>query len=644
MADVVHPVGIDLGTTQSVVARVTADGTTEIVRNSEGDLLTPSVVAFQDDRAVVGKAAWEADPESVGRVAECVKRDMGQPLYHRTIGDRQFPPEAIQGFILRKLREDIVAKVGEDFQAVIAVPAYFDEPRRQATVDAGQVSGLDVIDIINEPTAAALAFGQDLGYLDPQGKAKAKMHVLVYDLGGGTFDVTVIRLEASQITTLATNGDVRLGGYDWDLRLAEHVKAAFQNMYPDTPPFNDQSDFLLRRAVEQAKHILSTKPRTEISFEHAGQSIQLEVSRREFEEFTSDLLERTAFTTREALRESNLLWSDINRILLVGGSTRMPMVRQMIAELSGITPDMTVNPDEAVARGAAIFAHTKLVEQGSIESASKLRITDVASHSLGIEGIDEQTLRKENICLIPRNCPLPKEIHREFVTKEDDQQNVLVRLLEGESRQPEHCSELGRAKINNLPRGLTKGTKIKVVYRYDRSGRLSVSAQIPEIGSTAKIEVQREHTMPGARLQKWKTIICRDGGYGRFEELDEFVTDLLSKKSTLPEPDRAEPSKPKSKEPRVTQPISLKPAIPVGAPVVAADTLVKEISKRRKPTMAQSLYNRNKKQRIAWVRLLIGFAVSAPLGVILGFYVLQWINPDIAMQLKDTIMGLFGPS
>jgi len=638
VAGSVHPIGIDLGTTQSVVAQVAADGDSVILRNSEGDILTPSVVAFEDGHAVVGKAAWEAGSKSINRIAECAKRDMGQEFYHRSIGDRKFPPEAIQGFILHKLRTDIVAELGENFQAVIAVPAYFDELRRQATFNAGQVSGLDVIDIVNEPTAAALAFGQDLGYLNPSGKAREKMHVLVYDLGGGTFDVTVIRLEDNQITTLATNGDVRLGGYDWDLRLVEHLKTTFQEKHPETPPFNDQSDFLLRRAAEQAKHILSKKPSTEIRFEHAGRSVRLEVSRREFEELTSDLLERTVFTTREVLRESSLNWSNIDRILLVGGSTRMPMVRQMIAELSGITPDTTVNPDEAVARGAAIFAHTKLAEQGSIVAEKKLRIIDVTSHSLGIVGIGEQTLRKENFRLIPRNCPLPKEVHREFVTKEDDQQNVLVQLLEGESRQPEHCIELGRVNINNIPPGLPKGTKIQVVYRYSRSGRLSVSAQIPEVGSTAKIEVQRENAMPSARLHRWKTIICSDGGYGRFENLDELVNDLLSDTSILPLPDIAKPFKPQADEPRVIQPITLKPAIPEGAPAVAADTLVKEVAKRRKPSLASDFANRSKKRRAASIQHFIGYVVTAPVGLVAGYYLLKWINPVIAEQLRKAVM------
>jgi len=323
-------VGIDLGTTNSVVAYLTAEGETKILLNAEGETLTPSVVLFGDDQVIVGKAAREADAVSLDRIAECAKRDMGLPYYHRAIGDHLLPPEAIQGYILRKLNRDIGLKLTDDCDVVITVPAYFDEARRHATIDAGRISGLNVIDIVNEPTAAALSFGQSLGYLKPSGEARRRLRVLVYDLGGGTFDVTVIQLQGSEIKTLATDGDVRLGGYDWDMRLVEYAKQTLQNKFPDLPPFNDQADFNLRRQMEQVKHDLTSQPIADIRVSHAGKTADIAITREQFEESTADLLERTAFTTRQTIRAAGITWADIDRVLLVGGSTRMPMVRKML--------------------------------------------------------------------------------------------------------------------------------------------------------------------------------------------------------------------------------------------------------------------------------------------------------------------------
>ncbi len=295
-------VGIDLGTTNSVVAYLTAEGETKVLPNAEGETLTPSVVLFEDEQVIVGKAAREADATSMDRIAECAKRDMGSPYYHRPIGDHLLPPEAIQGYILRKLNRDIAFKLTDECDVVITVPAYFDEARRHATMDAGRISGLNVIDIVNEPTAAALSFGQSLGYLSPSGNARRRMSVLVYDLGGGTFDVTVIQLEGTAIKTLATDGDVRLGGYDWDLRLVDYAKQMLQEKFPDLPPFDDQADFKLRRQMELVKHELTSKPAVNVPICHAGKNLNLVITREHFEELTADLLERTAFTTRQTIR------------------------------------------------------------------------------------------------------------------------------------------------------------------------------------------------------------------------------------------------------------------------------------------------------------------------------------------------------
>ncbi len=637
-----HAVGIDLGTTQSVVAYITSDGSTEVLQNLEGESLTPSVVLIDEGLVVVGKRALEASVDLSGQVAECAKRDMGLSSYSRKIGNRLFPPEVIQGFILRNLRQDIILRLGHDFQAVIAVPAYFDEQRRQATIDAAKMSGIEVLDIVNEPTAAALAFGQALGYLSASGTAKKKINVLVYDLGGGTFDVTVVQLDASSVTTLATDGDVRLGGYDWDLRLVEFAKKAFLERYPDSKPFDEAFDFNLRRSVERIKHKLSEGATETAAIEYEGRILTLEFSRRQFEELTADLLERTAFTTRQTLREASLNWSDIDRLLLVGGSTRMPMVRQMLSDLSGLSLDTTIHPDEAVARGTAVFAYTKMQEKGSLPGTTGLEITDVVSHSLGIEGIDQRTLRKENVSLIPRNCPLPKEVVREFVTKEEGQKNVLVRLLEGESRQPEYCSELGRAKIKNLPRGLPKGTKINVVYRLDSNGRLSVNALIPDVGSAAKIELQRLNSLSNSRLDSWKKIVCRDGGYVDFEDIDHVIASALNDFDSTADDAAVETEAPD--ETVNSKKISLEPVVAAGAPLAASEGLKRSLRHHRReysPSPLKARIQKEKRRSVSLVIRVVGHVLFSLVGIVVGLFVVVWLRPELREKLPTWLKDLF---
>lgn len=638
-----HPIGIDLGTTQSAVACVTPDGSTAVMQNSEGEILTPSVVLIDEERTVVGTRAIAASADRSGQVAECAKRDMGRTFYSKSVGNRRLPPEVIQGFILRKLREDILLRLGEDYAAVVAVPAYFDEQRRQATVDAAKMSDINLLDIVNEPTAAALAFGQALGYLSPSGSALRKTTVLVYDLGGGTFDVTIVQLDGSSVTTLATDGDVRLGGYDWDLRLVEHAQREFLDRYPNSEPFDDEFIFNLRRTVERVKHRLSETATQPAVIEYRGQKLTVEFSRRLFEEITADLLERTAFTTRQTLRAAGCNWSDIDRVILVGGSTRMPMVRQMVFDLSGLSPDTTVHPDEAVARGAAVFAYTKMQEQGASPDSPRLKITDVASHSLGIEGIDERTLRKENVVLIPRNCPLPHEVQREFVTKEDDQKNVLVRLLEGESCLPEQCSELGRARIDKLPRGLPKGTRVNVAYRLDSNGRLSVQAHMPGVGTAAEIELQRLNSLSNSKINSWKQIVCRDGGCSAFDGIDGLIDSALNDFDTPAVSEIEDPAKPC--QPAPTRDRSLEPAIAAGAPLAASEGLkqsLKGLRNSKCATPAEPLsYPADRRQRSSFVNIA-GHVVFSLLGIVLGLAAVCWLRPEFREQLPAWLRGVFG--
>ena len=345
-----RPVGIDLGTSNSAIASVDANGRSLILANAEGDYITPSIVYFGQQEVVVGKNARSALASQPDMVAQWVKRDMGARVYSRPIGGRYLPPEVIEACILRKLKDDVVQALGPESRVVITVPAYFDELRRKATADAGEMAGLRVLDIVNEPTAAALAFGEALGYLDPGGLPREQMNVMVYDLGGGTFDVTLLHLANGNIRTLATDGDVQLGGHDWDSRLVDHAANAFQQAFHADPRRDIAALSHLYQQAMEAKHTLSARSHTVIRVEHAGNVLEVPIRREQFEELTADLLERTSYTSRQLLTTAKLQWQDVQRVLLVGGSTRMPMVAHMLTQLSGLVPERTVNPDEAVAR------------------------------------------------------------------------------------------------------------------------------------------------------------------------------------------------------------------------------------------------------------------------------------------------------
>ncbi len=355
-------VGIDLGTTYSAVAYIDDTGRPVTLVNAEGDLVTPSVVLFEGDTAVVGKEALKALATEAEQVAQCAKRELGERTFHKAIEGRAFPPEALEAFVLDKLRRDAARHLGDFSKVVITVPAYFDEVRRKATQDAGYMAGFEVLDIINEPTAAAIAHGFLKGFLSRDGSANETRRLLVYDLGGGTFDVTVMEVSGHDFLALATDGDVQLGGQDWDQRLVNYVAEEFKRTHELDPREDPNTAGRLWRECEDAKRTLSARSKVSISCDYKSQAIRVEITRDKFEEITQDLLDRTKFTTRQTLQAAGLGWSDLDYVLMVGGSTRMPMVAGMLRELSGKEPDASVSVDEAVAHGAALHAAIRLAQ------------------------------------------------------------------------------------------------------------------------------------------------------------------------------------------------------------------------------------------------------------------------------------------
>jgi len=498
------PVGIDLGTTYSLVAYVDSTGRPVRICNGLGEVLTPSAVLIDEDGITVGREAVRGSVVEPDGFADCFKRDVGSAFFHRRIRGLEVPPEVLSGFVLQQLKRDAERVLGPVREAVVTVPAFFDESRRKATQDAGRLAGLEVLDIINEPTAAALAFGYQKGLLNAADGSFAggRQRVVVYDLGGGTFDVTIMEIEGSQFRTIATDGDVRLGGKDFDERLVDHIAEQFRSAHGFDPRGEPQDAAQLWLAAQEAKHTLSQRNKTSVFCAYGGIRMRLDLSRDEFEDSTRDLLQRTETTTELVVRDAKLDWSQIDRVLLVGGSTRMPMVTDMLRRVTGKEPDQTASPDEAVAYGAALYC-ASLMQRYSKQGQVACRLINVNSHSLGIVGIDTATRKRVNAIVIPKNTPLPCRVVRTFVTERDNQPNVKIAVVEGESHQPEDCIYLGECVVRDLPQGLPKGTTVQVEYSYAANGRIAVSARVAQARQSAQVEIDRRHLRQLEDLEVW---------------------------------------------------------------------------------------------------------------------------------------------
>lgn len=457
-------IGIDLGTTYSAVAVVGPSGKPEVLRNRDGENITPSVVLFQSGMALVGTMAKRTAPTAPLDVVEFVKRQMGSANWKFETADGvQLTPEEVSAVILRRLKEDAELHLGEGAVtgAVITVPAYFDEPRRRATMDAGRIAGLNVLRVLNEPTAAALAFGLDTG---------RRGTILVYDLGGGTFDVTVMRIGDGTFDVLGTDGLHELGGFNWDSELMDHLNAEFQAQGgPDlTETFEDEA--LLREKAELAKRSLTSTSVVKVALSSGGVSKVISVTRETFEDITSHLLNQSRDLTASLVEELGLSWSDIDDVLLVGGSTRMPMVGQMLESLAGRPPLRSGNPDELVALGAAIQA--SLEEQTGADSSSPgvvdgvpVTVLDVTSQGLGVLANNPATGRMRNTILIPRNTKIPAKEFDEFTTMHDGQTEIQVEVTQGDSEDPEYVRQLGSQLLTIPP--YPAGSPIRITFHYD---------------------------------------------------------------------------------------------------------------------------------------------------------------------------------
>lgn len=464
--------GIDLGTTNSAMAYVNEYGRPEVIINSQGGRITPSVVMFDDQEVVVGDDAVNCLPVRPLDVVREVKRHMGSTWTHMGADGKEHSPEEISAFILKRLRQDASLQLGREVtRAVITVPAYFDDARRKATQDAGQIAGLEVLSIINEPTAAALAYGLDRGQNGT---------ILVFDLGGGTFDATVMDIRDQHLEVRFSGGDAELGGLDWDNALMEYVNEQILAQGGIDSINNPSLLEKLREGVRQAKHTLSN---TESATVRATSGLQkVKVTRADFERITAHLLDRAIFKTEEVLERAGVAWKDLDKVLLVGGSTRMPAVRDRLRELWGRDPSIDLNPDESVALGAALFGALQSPTQSSVpivtaagQRLERVVIEDVTAHSLGVEVlVDKATGETRNCILLPAGSKIPSKASQTLYSVIDRQTAFKCVVYVGEEENIEWVKKVGEAEIR-LPGTYPEGAPIEVFFEYDSEGIIHVS-------------------------------------------------------------------------------------------------------------------------------------------------------------------------
>ena len=486
-------IGIDLGTTNSCVA-VMEGGEPVVITNAEGTRTTPSVVAFsKNNERLVGAVAKRQAATNVDRTISSIKREMGTN-YRVRIDRKEYSPQEISAFILMKLKKDAESYLGESVsQAVITVPAYFNDAQRQATKDAGRIAGLEVMRIINEPTSAALAYGLDHGQAQK---------IMVYDLGGGTFDVSLIEIGDNLIEVLATAGDNHLGGDDFDERLTDYIVDTYKKQEKVNLAKDPVALQRVRDAAEEAKKALSSQMITTINLpfittvRNEPKHLEMEITRAMFNELTRDLVDRTEEPVRRALSDAGVSASELGMVLLVGGSTRIPAVQDKVRQITGKEPSRNMNPDECVAIGAAIQGG-KLGGEITTGTASELILMDVTPLSLSIETVGGVATK-----IIDRNTTIPTRHSQVFSTAGNFQTSVEIKVLQGERQFARDNTLLGNFRLTGIKRAPAGVPQIEVTFDIDANGIVNVSARDLDTGKQQSITISASSNLSEAEIKR----------------------------------------------------------------------------------------------------------------------------------------------
>lgn len=493
-----YPVGIDLGTTYSSLAYLTPQGQPVTMPNAEGELSTPSVVFFDGEDIIVGTEALRHSVTNPERVVQFAKRHMGDPHQCWVIDGRVYRPRDISTFVVKKLLLDAQEQLGPIRHAVITVPAQFSELQRRDTVEAGLAAGLERVDLIHEPIAAALCYvlGEGMWFAE----LASEQTVMVFDLGGGTFDLSLVKYNRQDVRVIASGGDLMLGGLDWNKVLEDYICSLYMKTSSSDPRLDLESRQALSIEVEHLKRSLSVRPRSSVVVQHEGRRKSFAIDRDQFEALTDKLVDRAKKITRDLLKANGLGWAHVDAILATGGSSRMPMIRNMLQRIGGTTLNQSLSPDQSISHGAAYYAgmlhsgqrlEKSVLNRQATGRLANIRQQSVSGRSLGILVRDLKTEQRRPHYLIPANTPLPCAYRQRFGTVVPGQGMVHLFIIESGLAPADSYVELGECLIEGLPPDLPVSSPIEVTIRYDEQARVHVEALVISSGQSAKVTLVR---------------------------------------------------------------------------------------------------------------------------------------------------------